>query len=159
MPNGEGGETCRFTFSRAASAADFLVPTQGQQGHHEVSLQFLPPSEDQQKAGVPANYLESADPAKDPSAPSDEVVIEPIDPNPTVTPMPDPDCKDPDFPAPSVETEPGEPADPSEPGDKTYHGSITTTWGEPSKDNPHPGRVTLSIETPSTGKISVTRCV
>lgn len=160
VPNGEGGETCRFTFSRAASAADFLVPTQGQQGHHEVSLQFLPPSEDQQEAGVPANYLESADPAKDPSAPSAEVAIEPIDPNPTVTPTPDPDCKDPDFPAPSVETGPGEPddpaADPSEPGDKTYHGSITTTWGEPSKDNPHPGRVTLSIKTPSTGKISVT---
>ena len=59
-----------------------------------------------------------------------------------------------------VETGPGEPddpaADPSEPGDKNYHGSITTTWGEPSEDNPHPGRVTLKVETPSTGKISVT---
>lgn len=160
VPNGEGGETCRFTFSRAASAADFLVPTQGQQGHHQVSLQFLQPSDEQQEAGVPANYLESADPAKDPSAPSAEVAIEPIDPNPTVTPKPDPDCKDPDFPAPSVETGPGEPDDPAadlgKAGNKTHHGTIVTTWGEPSADNPHPGRVTLSIKTPSTGPISVT---
>ena len=59
-----------------------------------------------------------------------------------------------------METGPGEPDDPAagpdEPGDKTYRGSITTTWGEPNEDNPHPGRVTLSIKTPSTGKISVT---
>ncbi|WP_417000536.1 hypothetical protein [Adlercreutzia sp.] len=160
VPNGEGGAETRFTYTFTPSDADWLVPGVGEAGKHQVSLQFLQPSDEQQEAGVPANYLESADPAKDPSAPSAEVVIEPIGPNPTVTPAPDPDCKDPDFPAPSVETGPGEPddpaADPSEPGDKTYHGSITTTWGEPSKDNPHPGRVTLSIKTPSTGKISVT---
>ena len=160
VPNGEGGAETRFTYTFTPSDADWLVPGVGEAGKHQVSLQFLQPPDEQQEAGVPANYLESADPAKDPSAPSAEVVIEPIDPNPTVTPMPDPDCKDPDFPAPSVETGPGEPddpaADPSEPGDKNYHGSITTTWGEPSKDNPHPGRVTLSIKTPSTGKVSVT---
>lgn len=160
VPNGEGGAETRFTYTFTPSDADWLVPGLGEAGKHQVSLQFLRPSDEQQEAAVPANYLESADPAKDPSAPSAEVVIEPIDPNPTVTPTPDPDCKDPDFPAPSVETGPGEPndpaADPSEPGDKNYHGSITTTWGEPSEDNPHPGRVTLSIKTPSTGKISVT---
>lgn len=160
VPNGEGGAETRFTYTFTPSKADWLVPGVGEAGKHQVSLQLLRPSDEQQEAGVPANYLASADPAKDPSAPSAEVAIEPIDPNPTVTPTPDPDCKDPDFPAPSVETEPGEPddptTDPSEPGDKTYHGSITTTWGEPSEDNPHPGRVTLSIETPSTGRISVT---
>ena len=160
VPNGSGGTETRFTYTFTPSEADWLVPGVGEAGKHQVSLQFLPPSAEQQKAGATANYLESADPAKDPSAPSAEVVIEPIDPNPTVTPAADPDCKDPDFPAPSVETGPGEPddpaADPSEPGDKNYHGSITTTWGEPSEDNPHPGRVTLSIKTPSTGKISVT---
>ena len=160
VPNGEGGAETRFTYTFTPSDADWLVPGLGEAGKHQVSLQFVQPSDKQQEAGVPANYLESADPAKDPAAPSAEVAIEPIDPNPTVTPTPDPDCKDPDFPAPSVETGPGEPddpaADPSEPGDKNYHGSITTTWGEPSEDNPHPGRITLSIKTPSTGKISVT---
>lgn len=160
VENAQGGSTARFSLARAASTSDFLVPTQGQEGRHEIALRFLPPSAAQADAGQPANYLASADPVEDPSVPRAEVAIEPIDPNPTVTPKPDPDCKDPDFPAPSVETGPGEPddpaADPSEPGDKNYHGSITTTWGEPSEDNPHPGRVTLKVETPSTGRISVT---
>lgn len=160
VPNGSGGTETRFTYTFTPSEADWLVPGTGEAGKHQVSLQFLPPSSEQQKAGAAANYLESADPAKDPSAPSAEVAIEPIDPNPTVTPKPDPDCKDPDFPAPSVETGPGEPddpaADPGKAGNKTHHGTIVTTWGEPSADNPHPGRVTLSIKTPSTGPISVT---
>lgn len=155
------GDTATFTFTAAPAEVDYLLPVATPNQRHIISAQYLLPNEAQQKAGVPANYLASADPVESPDdAPSAEVAIEPIDPNPTVTPAPDPDCKDPDFPAPSVETGPGEPddpaADPSEPGDKTYHGSITTTWGEPSKDNPHPGRVTLSIKTPSTGKISVT---
>ena len=155
------GDTATFTFTAAPAEVDYLLPVATPNQRHIISAQYLLPNEAQQKAGVPANYLASIDPVEDPEgAPRAEVVIEPIDPNPTVTPAPDPDCKDPDFPAPSVETGPGEPddpaADPSEPGDKTYHGSITTTWGEPSKDNPHPGRVTLSIKTPSTGKISVT---
>ncbi len=155
------GDTATFTFTAAPAEVDHLLPVATPNQRHIISAQYLAPDETQRKAGVPANYLASIDPAKDPEeAPSAEVAIEPIDPNPAVTPVPDPDCKDPDFPAPSVETGPGEPddpaADPSEPGDKTYHGSITTTWGEPSKDNPHPGRVTLSIKTPSTGKISVT---
>ena len=155
------GDTATFTFTAAPAEVDHLVPVATPNQRHIISAQYLVPDEAQRKAGVPANYLASIDPVEDPErAPRAEVAIEPIDPNPTVTPTPDPDCKDPDFPAPSVETEPGEPddpgADPAKPGDKTYHGSITTTWGEPSKDNPHPGRVTLSIETPSTGKISVT---
>ena len=155
------GDTATFTFTAAPAEVDHLLPVATPNQRHIISAQYLAPDETQRKAGVPANYLASIDPAKDPEeAPSAEVAIEPIDPNPAVTPVPDPDCKDPDFPAPSVETGPGEPddpaADPSEPGDKTYCGSITTTWGEPSKDNPHPGRVTLSIKTPSTGKISVT---
>lgn len=155
------GDTATFTFTAAPAEVDHLVPVATPNQRHIISAQYLLPNEEQQEAGVPANYLESADPVENPDeAPSAEVAIEPIDPNPTVTPTPDPDCKDPDFPAPSVETGPGEPddpaADPSEPGDKNYHGSITTTWGEPSEDNPHPGRVTLSIKTPSTGKISVT---
>lgn len=155
------GDTATFTFTAAPAEVDHLVPVATPNQRHIISAQYLLPNEEQQEAGVPANYLESADPVENPDeAPSAEVAIEPIDPNPTVTPTPDPDCKDPDFPAPSVETGPGEPddpaADPSEPGDKNYHGSITTTWGEPSEDNPHPGRVTLKVETPSTGKISVT---
>ncbi len=155
------GDTATFTFTAAPAEVDHLVPVATPNQRHIISAQYLLPNEEQQEASVPANYLESADPVENPDeAPSAEVAIEPIDPNPTVTPTPDPDCKDPDFPAPSVETGPGEPddpaADPSEPGDKNYHGSITTTWGEPSEDNPHPGRVTLKVETPSTGRISVT---
>ena len=91
VPNGEGGAETRFTYTFTPSKADWLVPGVGEAGKHQVSLQFLRPSDEQQEAGVPANYLASADPAKDPSAPSAEVVIEPIDPNPTVTPAPDPD--------------------------------------------------------------------
>lgn len=61
---------------------------------HIISAQYLVPDEAQRKAGVPANYLASIDPVEDPErAPRAEVAIEPIDPNPTVTPAPDPDCK------------------------------------------------------------------
>lgn len=155
------GSIAHIEYEFIPADADFLFPGATDGNAHVVSMQYLPPDAKQQRAGAAANYLASVNPADSPDeAPRVEVTIEPIDPNPTVTPAPDPDCKDPDFPAPSVETGPGEPDDPAagpdEPGDKTYRGSITTTWGEPNEDNPHPGRVILSIKTPSTGKISVT---
>ena len=63
-------------------------------------MQYLPPNDDD---AAPANYLASANPIDDPShAPEVEVAISPIDPNPAVTPEPDPDCTDPDAPEPEV---------------------------------------------------------
>ena len=160
VENGQGGSTARFSLARAASTSDFLVPTQGQEGRHEIALRFLPPSAAQAAAGQPANYLASADPAEDPSVPRAEVAIDPIDPNPAVTPEPDPDCTDPDAPEPEVSTGPGQPADPgadpAKPGDKVFRGEIVTTWGEPDDADPHPGRVLLKVDTPSSGPISVT---
>nr|WP_236759130.1 hypothetical protein [Adlercreutzia mucosicola] len=160
VDNGQGGSTALFSLARAASASDFLVPTQGQQGRHEIALRFLPPSASQAAAGQPANYLASAAPDADETVPRVEVAIDPIDPNPTVTPEPDPDCADPDAPEPEVSTGPGQPADPgadpAKPGDKAFRGTIVTTWGEPSEANPHPGRVLLKVTTPSSGPISVT---
>lgn len=159
VPNGVSGASVRFTYTFKASEMDHLVPGIGDNGRHEVSVRFLPPDETQQKAGAPANYLASAAPDENATVPRAEVVIDPIDPNPTVTPEADPDKKDPDFPEPTVTTGPGEPsdpdADPTKPGDKTFHGQIVTTWGEATEDNPHPGRVTLKVSTPSSGPISV----
>ncbi|KAB1650904.1 DUF11 domain-containing protein, partial [Adlercreutzia muris] len=160
VDNGRGGSTALFSLARAASASDFLVPTQGQQGRHEIALRFLPPSAAQADAGQPANYLASAAPDADETVPRVEVAIDPIDPNPTVTPEPDPDCADPDAPEPEVSTGPGQPADPGadpgKPGDKVFRGEIVTTWGEPSEADPHPGRVLLKVDTPSSGPVSVT---
>ena len=160
VENGQGGSTARFSLARAASTSDFLVPTQGQEGRHEIALRFLPPSAAQADAGQPANYLASAAPDADETVPRVEVVIDPIDPNPAVTPQPDPDCTDPDAPEPEVETGPGKPADPNadpgKPGDKVFRGEIVTTWGEATADNPHPGRVLLKVTTPSSGPISAT---
>ena len=160
VDNGQGGSTALFSLARTASASDFLVPTQGQQGRHEIALRFLPPSATQAAAGQPANYLASAAPDEDGTVPRAEVAIDPIDPNPAVTPEPDPDCADPDAPEPKVETGPGQPADPGadpgKPGDKVFRGIIVTTWGEASDADPHPGRVILKVKTPSSGPISVT---
>ena len=160
VPNASGGADTRFTYTFTPSDADWMVPSIGEAGKHEISLQFLPPTDAQQEAGVPANYLESAAPDEERDVPRAEVVIKPVEPEPTVTPVPDPDKKDPDFPEPDVKTGKGEHDDPSipedEPGDRTFHGSITTTWGEPSEANPHPGRVTLKVTTPSTAPIKVT---
>ena len=160
VENAEGGSTALFSLARAASASDFLVPTQGQQGRHEIALRFLPPSAAQAAAGQPANYLASAAPDADETVPRVEVAIDPIDPNPAVTPQPDPDCTDPDAPEPEVSTGPGKPADPNadpgKPGDKVFRGEIVTTWGEATADNPHPGRVLLKVTTPSSGPVSVT---
>ncbi|MEY8339759.1 hypothetical protein [Adlercreutzia muris] len=160
VDNGQGGSTALFSLARAASASDFLVPTQGQQGRHEIALRFLPPSAAQADAGQPANYLASAAPDADETVPRVEVAIDPIDPNPAVTPEPDPDCADPDAPEPEVSTGPGQPADPgadpAKPGDKAFRGTIVTTWGEPNDIDPHPGRVLLKVDTPSSGPVSVT---
>ena len=155
-----GGHWTEFSYVFKPSETDYLVPGVGEEGRHEVSLRFLPPSDDQKKAGAHANYLASAAPDADETVPRVEVAISPIDPNPVVTPEPDPDCKDPDAPEPEVSTGPGEPtdpgADPGKPGDKAFRGEIVTTWGEPTADNPHPGRVLLKVTTPSSGPISVT---
>ncbi|MEY8406921.1 hypothetical protein [Adlercreutzia muris] len=155
------GHYTQFFYTFKPSETDHLVPSVGAEGRHEVSLKFLPPDEGQQASGAPANFLESIDPAEDPdAAPKVEVAIDPIDPNPTVTPEPDPDCADPDAPEPEVSTGPGQPADPGadpgKPGDKVFRGEIVTTWGEPSEADPHPGRVLLKVDTPSSGPVSVT---
>ncbi len=152
------GDTTTFTYTASPAEVDHLVPVATPNGRHVISVQYLPPNEGD---AAPANYLASANPIDDPShAPEVEVAISPIDPNPVVTPEPDPDCKDPDAPEPEVSTGPGEPtdpgADPGKPGDKAFRGEIVTTWGEPTADNPHPGRVLLKVTTPSSGPISVT---
>lgn len=159
--NGEGGEITRFSLAKAASEADFLLPVAAPDNRHRISIRFLPPDEGQQKAGIPANYLASAAPDEDGTVPRAEVLISPIDPNPSVTLEKDPDSTDPNAPQPTVSTdatgEPDDPgADPSKPCDRTYRGSIETTWGEPSDDNPHPGRVILKVKTDSTAPIHVT---
>lgn len=152
-----GGYTL-FTYVFKPSDADFLVPLATSNNEHIVSLQYLPPDED---SDAPRNYLESINPADHPKeAPQAPIVIEPIDPNPTVSSEPDPENKDPQTSPPTVKTDPNptptDPsADPNKPCDKTYGGTIETTWDKPSEANPHPGRVTLKVKTPSTGAISV----
>ncbi|MEY8339770.1 hypothetical protein [Adlercreutzia muris] len=153
-----GGDTTTFTYTASPVEVDHLVPVATPNGRHVVSVQYLPPNDDD---AAPANYLASASPIDDPGhAPEVEVAISPIDPNPAVTPEPDPDCTDPDAPEPEVSTGPGKPADPGadpgKPGDKVFRGTIVTTWGEPSDADPHPGRVLLKVDTPSSGPISVT---
>ncbi len=156
-PNGKGGSATRFSLARAAATSDFLVPTQGKEGRHEISLQFLPPSEAQREAGQPANYLASQDPTKDPSVPRAEVAIEPIDPNPKVelpaTPGLDP------ADAPTLETDYDHPAsdDPaSKYSDKTYQGTLELVYQKPAADGTNPGRIELKLDTPSSGAITVT---
>ena len=156
--NGQGGSYTHFTYTFTPSQADYLVPDATSDNKHIISLMYLPPDA---KSTAPANYLESVNPAEHPeTAPKAPVAIDPIDPNPTVDSIPDPDKNDPDFPEPNVSTKPDPTptvpgADPSKPGDKTYTGTITTTWDVPSEDNPHPGRVTLKVKTPSTGKLTI----
>ena len=157
-PADSRGSFAHIEFQVTPADADLLFPEPGKDNTHVVSMRYLPPDEAQQKAGAPANYLASASPADDPdAAPKVEVAIKPVDPQVEVTGAPDPDCTDPDFPAPDVQTKPGEATDPANPdGGKTYRGTITTTWGEPSEANPHPGRVVLTVKTESTAPISVT---
>ncbi|MEC4185391.1 hypothetical protein VJ918_11270, partial [Adlercreutzia sp. R21] len=157
-PADSRGSLAHIEFELTPADADFMFPAVGDGNTHVVSMRYLPPDEAQQKAGAPANYLASASPADDPdAAPKVEVSVKPVDPAVNVTGAPDPDCTDPDFPAPEVQTKPGEATDPDNPeGGKTYRGTITTTWGAASDDNPHPGRVVLTVKTESTAPISVT---
>ena len=123
---------------RDRAEVDHLVPVATPNMRHVISVQYLPPSEGD---AAPANYLASANPIDDPShAPEVEVAISPIDPNPAVTPQPDPDCTDPDAPEPEVSTGPGQPADPGadpgKPGDKVFRGEIVTTARVSAKTSP-----------------------
>ncbi|MCI9674106.1 MAG: DUF11 domain-containing protein, partial [Enterorhabdus sp.] len=154
------GHYTQFFYTFKPSETDHLVPGVGAEGRHEVSLKFLPPDEEQQASGAPANFLESTDPAEDPdAAPKVEVAIDPIDPNPT-TKLETPDGFDPALPPPSIATnpdpEPAEPgADPDKPGDKIYKGTITLTYHGHEPGQTNPGRVELKIDTPSSGPITV----
>ena len=146
----EKGDTTHFSYSFKPSEADHLVPDATGDNKHVVSLMYLPPAEGSDE---PANYLESVNPQENPKdAPSREVAIDPIDPNPGVNPTPEPDN-----PAPVIKTDPAKPidpdADPDKPGSKIYTGSITTTWGVGAD---HPGRVTIKVNTPSSGAIKIT---
>ncbi len=157
------GHYTQFFYTFKPSETDHLVPGVGAEGRHEVSLKFLPPDEEQQASGAPANFLESTDPAEDPdAAPKVEVAIDPIDPNPTVTLPADPDA-DPDDPQPSLKTDydhptPDKPgADPAKPGDKTYTGEMTLIYSKPDPGaEENPGAVDIKIKTPSSGPITVT---
>ncbi|WP_035021762.1 DUF11 domain-containing protein [Adlercreutzia mucosicola] len=154
------GHYTQFFYTFKPSETDHLVPGVGAEGRHEVSLKFLPPDEEQQASGAPANFLESTDPAENPdAAPKVEVAIDPIDPNPT-TKLETPDGFDPALPPPSIATnpdpEPAEPgADPDKPGDKIYKGTITLTYHGHEPGQTNPGRVELKIDTPSSGPITV----
>ena len=144
------GHYTDFTYVFKPADADFLVPDATGDGKHEVSVQYLPP-----KSGdaAPANYLESANPAEDPEqALSDTVAINPIDPKPSITP------DDPSNPAGTeIEVDPDpKPADPSKPNTTVYTGTIEATYQEHGEDEPNPGRVTLKLDTPSSGPITVT---
>ncbi|WP_276519092.1 hypothetical protein [Adlercreutzia muris] len=155
--NGNGGGHTLFTYTFKPSDADFLVPDATTDGKHVVSVQYLPPAEG---STAPANYLESVNPAGDPEeAPKADVAIEPIDPKTDIGAAGEPGA-DPTLPPPSATLDPDptpdDPdADPTKPGDKTYEGDIATTWDKPTDDNPHPGRVTLTIKTDSSGPISI----
>ena len=155
--NGDGAGYTLFTYTFKPSDADFLVPDATTDGKHVVSVQYLPPAEG---SAAPANYLESVNPADDPEeAPKADVAIEPIDPKTDIGAAGEPGA-DPTLPPPSATLDPDptpdDPdADPTKPGDKTYGGDIATTWDKPTDDNPHPGRVTLTIKTDSSGPISI----
>lgn len=152
VDNGEGGSYTKFSYRFKASEADHLVPNAADGGRHEVSLRFLPPTDEQQEAGVAANYLASSEPVPERPEEWAEVVIDPIDPDPTVEKDPDSPGEvtvDPN-PTPDV---PG--ADPDRPGDKTYRGSITAKIAEFEPGEPNPGRVELKLSTPSSGPITI----
>ncbi len=169
VPRGTGSYT-RFTYSFIPADSDYLVPDATSDQKHILSLQFIPPVNDDEKSALystwPANYLESVNPKDDPDGEhTTEVDIDPVDPTTEVTLGEDPDAdpdapEDPDAPKPTVTTgkpEPADPnADPTRPGDKKVSGTISTVYDIPSEENPHPGRVTLNVKTSSSGPVSVT---
>lgn len=146
------GSYTRFQHTFVPADQDFLVPVATDDKKHTVSLQFLKPDSGDDD---PANYMDSANPVEDrDGAPRAELAIEPLNPHPTVTPEDDPGNTDPTFPEPEVTTSP-EPA-PDTVGPKEFDGTITTTYGKPTDTLQHPGRVTLKVSTPSSGKVSIT---
>ena len=166
VDNGKGGSYTDFTYTFKPSDADFLVPDATTDGKHVVSVQYLPPDhEDVADLGseAPPNYLESVNPADNPEeAPKAEVAIDPIDPNPTVDLPADPGA-DPDKSQPSLDTDYDKPeadkpgADPTKPGDKTYHGTLNLIYEKPAPGaDENPGAVDIKIKTPSSGAITVT---
>ena len=153
ISNGAGSYT-HFSYTFKPSEMDFLVPDAKDDNKHIVSLQYLPP---EKGSPAPANYLESVNPAKDPkNAPQAEIAIEPIDPKTSVTAQGEPNFTPP-LVALNPNPTPDDPnADPTKAGNKTYTGTVTTTYDLPTDDIQHPGRVTLNLHTDSSGPISIT---
>ena len=162
MDNGEGGSYTHFTYTASPTDGDWILPASTETNRHKVSLRFLPPTDGQIAEGTPANYLASEEPQRetmdDPDSPWADVTVEPVDPNPTVETRPDPDKTDDRFPDPDVQTDGGTKGGPDENGHPVtiHNGIIRTTYGEPTEANPHPGRVILAIDTPSSAPIKVT---
>ena len=162
VDNGEGGSYTHFTYTASPTDGDWILPASTETNRHKVSLRFLPPTDGQIAEGTPANYLASEEPQRegmdDPDSPWADVTVEPVNPNPTVESRPDPDKTDDRFPDPDVQTDGGTEGGPVENGHPItiHNGTIRTTYGEPTEANPHPGRVILAIDTPSSAPIKVT---
>lgn len=145
------GNYTQITHTFAPAQADWLFPKTQDANEHDVSLRLCNSN----------NYLDSANPAEDETAPKATVKVTPVDPSPSVTPEPDPDNKLPDPKVPEVSTNATPDPDPdgnapADSEDKTYQGTIKTSFGIASDDNPHPGRVLLKVKTNSTAPIMVT---
>lgn len=162
VDNGEGGSYTHFTYTASPTDSDWILPASTETNRHKVSLRFLPPTDGQIAEGTPANYLASEEPQRetmdDPDSPWADVTVEPADPGAEVETRPDPDKTDDRFPDPDVQTDGGTKGGPDENGHPVtiHNGTIRTTYGEPTEANPHPGRVILAIDTPSSAPIKVT---
>lgn len=147
IPNAVGGSSALVQYTFAPSALGGLPDTGGE--GHEVTLRFLPPDADQVRAGVPSNYLASADPTQDGGSEWAPATVEPLDPNASAE-------KDPGSPG-KVEVSPDPaPADPDDPRSTTYEGTITAKWEPHDPGEPNPGRVTIKLETDSDAPVTVT---
>ena len=162
VDNGEGGSYTRFSYTASPTDGDWVLPASTETNRHKVSLRFLPPTDAQIADGAPANYLASEEPRReamdDPNSPWADATVEPVDPKTEVERRPDPDKADERFPDPDVQTDEGAQGGPDENGHPVtiHNGTIRTTYGEPTEANPHPGRVILAIDTPSSAPIKVT---
>lgn len=162
VDNGEGGSYTHFTYTASPTDGDWILPASTETNRHKVSLRFLPPTDAQIADGAPANYLASEEPRReamdDPDSPWADVTVEPVDPKTEVERRPDPDKADERFPDPDVQTDEGAPGGPDGNGHPVtvHNGTIRTTYGEPTEANPHPGRVILAIDTPSSAPVKVT---
>lgn len=159
VDNGEGGSYTRFSYTASPTDGDWVLPASTETNRHKVSLRFLPPTDAQIADGAPANYLASEEPRREamdgPDSPWADVTVEPVDPKTEVERRPDPDKADERFPDPDVQTDEGGPDGNGHPV-TIHNGTIRTTYGEPTEANPHPGRVILAIDTPSSAPIKVT---